>query len=260
MYSDEALNCRICHPRQGCSQCNSGFFKADYDVQCVQCQDTFGTECLHCADFHGCQQCRQGLYRVYNNEYGLYYCSSTMPESESSDTSQITTTKDEFGGEGREELTTTDEDGGEFAEQEPCEIECSSNPCPIEENPYCQISNRWTGACRQCQDGYFYKNQGTPCISCQDTFGEGCVQCKNWNGCLECADGYTKRWDSQCRWSYCESDHQTTTTATTTTLLTTQMSTTGRDTTPVTETTGHDSSDTTQLSTTLSATNPPSTD
>lgn len=69
---DEVENCRICHPN-GCDECESGYFKKDYDYHCVQCQEVFGTDCMHCADFHGCQQCATGV-RTFDYDCGLWYC------------------------------------------------------------------------------------------------------------------------------------------------------------------------------------------
>ena len=63
-----------CHAANGCDQCEDGYFKKDYDYPCVDCQATFGDECLHCTDFLGCQQCDDGYSRYYDDDCGLYYC------------------------------------------------------------------------------------------------------------------------------------------------------------------------------------------
>ena len=59
---EELTNCLNCHSI-GCGECDGGYFKKDNNYPCSQCQDTFGSECLHCADFHGCQQCKTGYQR-----------------------------------------------------------------------------------------------------------------------------------------------------------------------------------------------------
>lgn len=69
----------------GCDQCDSGYFKKDYNYPCVGCNDTFGSHCLGCTDFLGCQQCSAGV-RTYDHECGLYFCRIKI-EQESSDDS-----------------------------------------------------------------------------------------------------------------------------------------------------------------------------
>ena len=57
------LNCieSTCHVAAGCNQCESGYFKLDYNYKCVSCDDAYDDgHCLFCEDFHGCGQCETG--------------------------------------------------------------------------------------------------------------------------------------------------------------------------------------------------------
>ena len=69
----EDPNCHICHSN-GCAQCESGYFKKDYDYPCISCSDTFGEGCMFCQDFNGCGQCTQGYNRVYDSDCNLWIC------------------------------------------------------------------------------------------------------------------------------------------------------------------------------------------
>ena len=87
-----------------------------------------------------------------------------------------------------------------------CPADCPSvvmgaNVCPCNENPNCEDCENW--GCAECQDGYFYKNFATQCISCVDTFGPECLRCNDWQGCVECEDGYIRVWDNECQLAFC---------------------------------------------------------
>ena len=71
---NEVNNCQVCNQGSGCSQCESRYFKRNYDQQCLQCQEIFGDACMHCTDFLGCQQCKDGYTRTYDTECNLWFC------------------------------------------------------------------------------------------------------------------------------------------------------------------------------------------
>ena len=76
--NEAALHCKssdTCDENNGCTQCENDYFKINSNYKCINCQDTFGCGCLHCADGIGCQQCESTNYiRKYHQTCGLYYC------------------------------------------------------------------------------------------------------------------------------------------------------------------------------------------
>ena len=74
-HCDEVNYCKpsACHIA-GCNQCINGYWKKNYNFHCQPCQETFGNQCLHCADFRGCQQCDRGYDLVKSDECNIWYC------------------------------------------------------------------------------------------------------------------------------------------------------------------------------------------
>jgi hypothetical protein len=73
-----------------------------------------------------------------------------------------------------------------------CPIECSENPCPCEENPYCtEETCKHSNGCDQCQDGYWKLGYGFPCESCSLSI-PNCNKCSDFIGCNECETGYER--------------------------------------------------------------------
>ena len=68
------FTCRVCNQGSGCGQCENGFFKLNYNHQCISCDNTFGDSCMFCQDFNGCGQCKQGYNRVYSNLCDVFIC------------------------------------------------------------------------------------------------------------------------------------------------------------------------------------------
>lgn len=73
---DDDEFCRICHypDGPGCSQCEFGYFKLDWNYPCTNCQELFGPECNFCQDFHGCGQCSERAVRMEDEHFGIWYC------------------------------------------------------------------------------------------------------------------------------------------------------------------------------------------
>ena len=72
--NDESNNCRVCNNGY-CSQCDDSYvLKNTPGVECFNCQDNFGENCIHCGDMVGCQQCIEGSEQ-YLNDDGFYVCS-----------------------------------------------------------------------------------------------------------------------------------------------------------------------------------------
>lgn len=64
-----------CETMNGCSQCESiNSFLASQDHKCIDCNQFFGDECLHCTNFLGCQQCNSQCQRIQDAQCGLWYC------------------------------------------------------------------------------------------------------------------------------------------------------------------------------------------
>ena len=170
--------CHVCHTPEGCDQCMNGYFKPSYSHQCQNCQDTFGDGCIQCQDFHGCGQCKTGYLRLYDSDNDLYYC--------------------------EEDGSTHVDDDWRFDTLPTCQCpyKCENEPCSCGELEHCKICHY--NGCNECETGYFKKDYNTPCLHCQDTFGDSCKFCQDFNGCGECKQGYNRVYDSDCGLHYCE--------------------------------------------------------
>ena len=143
-----------CNAASGCAQCESGYWKKDYNYTCVGCTETFGDNCLHCTDFLGCQQCVNGSSRYYDDDCGLYYCI----------TDGSTYNGSVFDGD--------------------CPLECSSDPCTCAEGQNCLEGTCHVNGCDQCIDGYFKKNYSYHCVDCQEYAGDNCDHCTDFLVCF----------------------------------------------------------------------------
>ena len=166
--------CSVCHPGQGCSQCagiNGEYFKLDWNYPCVSCEDTFGSECLQCQDFHGCSQCAPGYQLVFfDANENVWHCQKIITTSEPT----------------KAPVESTCTDGIN---------QCQSTNCAgADDNPFCAEQNSW--GCSNCQSGYFMKSHQYPCTPCTDL--NGCETCTDWQGCTSCQFGYTWYWNQQC--------------------------------------------------------------
>ena len=74
----EIKHCTVYNEGFGCSQCMSGYFKPGDNYNCLNCNETFGIDCLFCQDYNGCGQCAAGTARVYNDECQLWECQSQV--------------------------------------------------------------------------------------------------------------------------------------------------------------------------------------
>ena len=63
----------------------------------------------------------------------------------------------------------------------------------IESDLNCKICH-YPG-CNQCDDGYFKSSYSHKCQQCQTVFGDGCIQCQDFNGCGQCKDGWLRLYD-----------------------------------------------------------------
>ena len=99
----------ICHSN-GCNQCESGYFKVDYNYPCTHCQETFGDECLFCQDFNGCGQCAPDYNRVKDSSSGLWYCSLSDTSSTNGRVRVLLDDVSTFSGVGLEDYDEPDED------------------------------------------------------------------------------------------------------------------------------------------------------
>ena len=139
----------------GCVQCSNSYFQFSRDYPCMQCQEIFGNQCLHCTSGTpngehngGCQQCisndyyRDNIIDVGNNNLSYYYCK---------------------------------------------ESKCSYNNMQI---THCSVCNN--EKCSQCINGYFKIND--LCLDCfnSSVTGNNCLHCSDNNGCQQC-DTTTQR-------------------------------------------------------------------
>ena len=65
--------------------------------------------------------------------------------------------------------------------------------CTYDSN--CNNCQSW--GCAQCNDDYYKMGNFQRCQSCQTNY-PNCKQCNDYNGCIECDDGYTLSWVSDC--------------------------------------------------------------
>jgi hypothetical protein len=80
---------------------------------------------------------------------------------------------------------------------------CSESYCHCDDwyaNEHCKqdTCSSYHGGCNQCEDGYWHKDKQHGCVHCQDTFGEGCVFCQDYNGCGQCSSGYERYYIAEC--------------------------------------------------------------
>lgn len=86
---------------------------------------------------------------------------------------------------------------------------CVNSPCQCDsaeagfEDPLCEVCH--SNGCNQCEAGSFKKDYNYPCVDCQSTFGRGCLQCQDFNGCGQCDSGYTRVQDAGGLW-YCSEE------------------------------------------------------
>ena len=70
---------------------------------------------------------------------------------------------------------------------------CEQDPCDcLVEDMFCSLCHPGQG-CAQCagiNGQYFKLDWNYPCVSCTETFGEECLQCQDFHGCSQCAQGY----------------------------------------------------------------------
>lgn len=168
IYSEDYdPNCNICHSN-GCDECKNGYFKVDYNHNCVSCSEYFGDGCMFCQDHNGCGQCESGYLRYYDEECGLWYCDN----GECVDKADTSATE--------------------------CEnlSKCENSPCGIGEVEFC--TNFDYNGCSQCHNGYFKKDNDYPCINCQQVFGSQCLFCQDYNGCAQCENGFNRVYNSEC--------------------------------------------------------------
>lgn len=196
-----------CH-NNGCDQCETGYFKVNYDYKCVSCAETFGVGCLHCSDFHGCQQCdeQNGYIRVADPNCGsesdhydpltpVHYCKyieDTCNPSQSPPASDPTP-------------NPVDIDGNDSECPIELPLQCMSEFCENDgENPHCSDVFEYWGACESCTDGYWFESFNHPCVQCDII--PGCQECVNWDGCSKCNPYSTRTWSQECDIYVCEFD------------------------------------------------------
>ena len=76
-----------------------------------------------------------------------------------------------------------------------CVEECPTNNCNGEgENPHCLNQQGW--GCVECEIGYWKESHNYPCVLCDII--PHCDECGDFAGCIDCAPGYKKRWDTSC--------------------------------------------------------------
>ena len=184
-YGFEDTFCHICHVNTGCSQCESGYFKLNWNYPCQSCHDVLGDECLFCQDFNGCGQCEDG-YEIYDditNAEIVKRCkkkiapwSLATPSPAKPPAAPVNTCSDGIS-------------------------KCESKNCAASgDNDDCL--NQYSWGCSNCQNGYFMKSFEYPCVSCQTL--TGCIECTNWQGCIKCVDGFTSYWDDNCSIHRCK--------------------------------------------------------
>ena len=150
---------------------------------------------MFCQDHDGCGQCAQGYKREFLHDCGIYACVETGIGAIFSCDIDIA---------GRHVL----EDGISI---NPCH-EDGTTPCDCDQVCHCTNCNDGQG-CAQCEDGYFKKSNGYPCISCEEYYGDTCLFCQEDQGCGQCRDGCTRYlndvsglWDCDCSNDYCAPD------------------------------------------------------
>ena len=180
---DEISNCINCHA-SGCAQCETGYFKKDYNYPCVECHATFGDDCLFCQDFHGCGQCDESTStRKYDSRCDLYYCEKMGTVS--SDPVIIDAS-----------LIEHDCKLGEY--------KCSDDrDCYCSQVTNCKVCNDDQG-CSECEENYFKKDYNYNCAHCQEIFGDECLFCQDFNGCAQCQTNCQRVMDPDCGIWYCQ--------------------------------------------------------
>ena len=85
---------------------------------------------------------------------------------------------------------------------------CSASPCPADENPHCIEYEDWDPSrCRTCEDGYFFKSVGSPCVSCDEIYHGTCAECENVDGCNICNCG-DRDYDGSCGIRFCDNSNE----------------------------------------------------
>ena len=71
--------------------------------------------------------------------------------------------------------------------------------CPTEtisdctEDSNCDTCQAW-GSCTSCASDYVKIDDKVPCLHCVNTFGDGTLQCQEYNGAQTCDNGYSLTW------------------------------------------------------------------
>ena len=72
--NDENPNCEI-EVSHGCVLCINGYFKPNWDVACLECDNIVGCNVTSgCNDFSGCNNCLDGYQRTYSNDCQFFVC------------------------------------------------------------------------------------------------------------------------------------------------------------------------------------------
>jgi hypothetical protein len=105
--------------------------------------------------------------------------------------------------------------GGEFASNKFCvdgdslrpdDLKCpskcdtmdSNGKCDCTQDRHCKVCPKCGRDCTKCEKGYFIRDFGYNCESCDEVFSGTCRKCKDNVGCLKCADGYETVLDRSC--------------------------------------------------------------
>ena len=83
-----------------------------------------------------------------------------------------------------------------------CPPRCTTSVCTSEENPNC-LGEPEEWGCETCIGDLWYNDWGSPCVTCQEVYGDTCESCINWSGCQTCAEGFDRIWNQACGLYYC---------------------------------------------------------
>ena len=188
-----------CH-NNGCDQCEDGWFKVDFDFPCQSCAGLLG--CSHCTDFWGCQQCDEGYTMVEHTSCGedsmlntgntkFHYC---VPNDSAHGQCVVGNVDFNVGGD-------DDDDDDDATDGCPSLVTCDSSPCDCSTDANCDSCQSW--GCHECADGWYKQSFGHECAECSSVYEGKCTTCMDWQGCTECAYGYTLQWNNDCGTNVC---------------------------------------------------------